>query len=58
LVDSKSILVFIATGSVAAWGVDATLKTPLDALPGLSDTPAIIHGIRRFYCFEASFSEY
>src|ERR1700692_963576 len=35
-------LVLMATALVAAWGVQATLSTPLDALPDLSDTQVII----------------
>ena len=35
-------LVLMATGLLAAWGVHATLSTPLDALPDLSDTQVII----------------
>ncbi len=36
------LLVLMATGLVAAWGVHATLSTPLDALPDLSDTQVIV----------------
>ncbi len=36
------LLVLMATGLLAAWGVHATLATPLDALPDLSDTQVII----------------
>ena len=36
------ILVLLATALLAAWGVHATLSTPLDALPDLSDTQVII----------------
>ncbi len=36
------LLVLMATGLLAAWGVHATLTTPLDALPDLSDTQVII----------------
>ncbi|MEY3746899.1 MAG: hypothetical protein RL194_358 [Pseudomonadota bacterium] len=36
------LLVLLATLLVAAWGVYAMLKTPLDALPDLSDTQVII----------------
>lgn len=36
------LLVLMATGLLAAWGVQATLSTPLDALPDLSDTQVII----------------
>jgi copper/silver efflux system protein len=35
-------LVLMATALLAAWGVHATLATPLDALPDLSDTQVII----------------
>ena len=35
-------LVLMATGLLAAWGIHATLTTPLDALPDLSDTQVII----------------
>src|SRR6202158_2721384 len=35
-------LVLMATALLAAWGVQATLSTPLDALPDLSDTQVII----------------
>jgi Cu(I)/Ag(I) efflux system membrane protein CusA/SilA len=35
-------LVLIATALLAAWGIHATLSTPLDALPDLSDTQVII----------------
>ena len=35
-------LVLMATGLLAAWGIHATLGTPLDALPDLSDTQVII----------------
>jgi copper/silver efflux system protein len=36
------LLVLMATALLAAWGVCATLSTPLDALPDLSDTQVII----------------
>src|SRR5450631_1749276 len=36
------ILVLMAAALLAAWGVHATLSTPLDALPDLSDTQVII----------------
>jgi copper/silver efflux system protein len=36
------ILVLMATGLLAAWGIHATFTTPLDALPDLSDTQVII----------------
>jgi Cu(I)/Ag(I) efflux system membrane protein CusA/SilA len=36
------LLVLLATLLVAAWGVYAMLKTPLDAIPDLSDTQVII----------------
>jgi Cu(I)/Ag(I) efflux system membrane protein CusA/SilA len=35
-------LVLMATGLLTAWGIHATLATPLDALPDLSDTQVII----------------
>src|SRR5580692_11097674 len=35
-------LVLMATALLAAWGVHATISTPLDALPDLSDTQVII----------------
>jgi Cu(I)/Ag(I) efflux system membrane protein CusA/SilA len=35
-------LVLMATALLAVWGVHATLSTPLDALPDLSDTQVII----------------
>jgi Cu(I)/Ag(I) efflux system membrane protein CusA/SilA len=35
-------LVLMATGLLAAWGVHATISSPLDALPDLSDTQVII----------------
>ena len=35
-------LVLMGTLLLAAWGVHATLSTPLDALPDLSDTQVII----------------
>jgi copper/silver efflux system protein len=35
-------LVLMATALLAAWGIHATLSTPLDALPDLSDTQVII----------------
>src|SRR6266849_2191677 len=35
-------LVLVATLLMSAWGVHATLSTPLDALPDLSDTQVII----------------
>jgi Cu(I)/Ag(I) efflux system membrane protein CusA/SilA len=36
------LLVLMATALLAAWGIHATLATPLDALPDLSDTQVII----------------
>ena len=36
------VLVLLVTALLAAWGVHATLATPLDALPDLSDTQVII----------------
>ena len=35
-------LVLLATGMIAAWGVWAMLRTPLDAIPDLSDVQVII----------------
>jgi Cu(I)/Ag(I) efflux system membrane protein CusA/SilA len=35
-------LVLMATGLLTIWGIHATLSTPLDALPDLSDTQVII----------------
>jgi copper/silver efflux system protein len=35
-------LVLMVTGLLAAWGAHATLATPLDALPDLSDTQVIV----------------
>src|ERR1700733_6373278 len=35
-------LILMATGLLAVWGIHATLATPLDALPDLSDTQVII----------------
>jgi Cu(I)/Ag(I) efflux system membrane protein CusA/SilA len=35
-------LVLMSTALLAAWGIHATLSTPLDALPDLSDTQVII----------------
>ncbi len=35
-------LVLMGTGLLAVWGIHATLSTPLDALPDLSDTQVII----------------
>lgn len=39
---ANRILVLMATAVVAAWGVVSLLRTPLDALPDLSDTQVII----------------
>jgi Cu(I)/Ag(I) efflux system membrane protein CusA/SilA len=39
---ANRFLVLIATAIVAAWGVLAVQRTPLDALPDLSDTQVII----------------
>jgi copper/silver efflux system protein len=36
------VLVLMATVLLAAWGIHATISTPLDALPDLSDTQVII----------------
>jgi copper/silver efflux system protein len=38
-------LVLMATALLAAWGIHATLSTPLDALPDLSDTQVIIRTV-------------
>jgi copper/silver efflux system protein len=39
---ANRILVLIATLMISAWGVLTLLRTPLDALPELSDTQVII----------------
>lgn len=39
---ANRFLVLIATALLAAWGVVSLLRTPLDALPDLSDTQVII----------------
>ena len=39
---TNRILVLLATLMVCAWGVFAVIKTPLDALPDLSDVQVII----------------
>ena len=39
---TNRFLVLLATLMIAAWGVYATLRTPLDALPDLSDVQVII----------------
>jgi Cu(I)/Ag(I) efflux system membrane protein CusA/SilA len=39
---ANRFLVLIASGLVAAWGVWSALRTPLDALPDLSDVQVII----------------
>lgn len=39
---NNRLLVLLATLMVVAWGVFAMLKTPLDAIPDLSDTQVII----------------
>ena len=39
---SNRLLVLLATLMVVAWGVFAMLRTPLDAIPDLSDTQVII----------------
>lgn len=39
---NNRLLVLLATLMVTAWGVYAMLKTPLDAIPDLSDTQVII----------------
>lgn len=38
----QRLLVLLATLLLAAWGVFALLRTPLDAIPDLSDTQVII----------------
>ncbi|MBU6436431.1 MAG: efflux RND transporter permease subunit, partial [Betaproteobacteria bacterium] len=39
---ANRLLVLLATGLLAAWGVVSMLRTPLDALPDLSDVQVII----------------
>ena len=39
---ANRFLVLVATALVAAWGVVSLLRTPLDAIPDLSDTQVII----------------
>ena len=39
---ANRFLVLIATVLLAAWGVVSLVRTPLDALPDLSDTQVII----------------
>src|SRR5450830_51105 len=39
---SNRLLVLLATLLIAAWGIFAMLRTPLDAIPDLSDTQVII----------------
>jgi Cu(I)/Ag(I) efflux system membrane protein CusA/SilA len=39
---ANRLLVLLATIAVAAWGIVAALRTPLDALPDLSDVQVII----------------
>ena len=39
---TNRLLVFVATALVAAWGTVSLLRTPLDAIPDLSDTQVII----------------
>src|SRR5664279_595432 len=39
---NNRLLVILATLMVAVWGVFAMLRTPLDAIPDLSDTQVII----------------
>ncbi|MGE4111516.1 MAG: efflux RND transporter permease subunit, partial [Burkholderiales bacterium] len=39
---ANRFLVLLATGMVAAWGVWSMIKTPLDAIPDLSDVQVII----------------
>ncbi len=40
---ANRFLVLLATVMIAAWGVWAVLRTPLDALPDLSDVQVIVH---------------
>jgi Cu(I)/Ag(I) efflux system membrane protein CusA/SilA len=40
---ANRFLVLLATTMIAAWGVWAVLRTPLDALPDLSDVQVIVH---------------
>ena len=39
---ANRFLVLVATALVAAWGVWAAMRTPLDAIPDLSDVQVII----------------
>jgi Cu(I)/Ag(I) efflux system membrane protein CusA/SilA len=39
---ANRFLVLLATFMIAAWGVWSMLKTPLDAIPDLSDVQVII----------------
>jgi len=39
---ANRFLVLLATGFVAGWGVWAMLRTPLDAIPDLSDVQVIV----------------
>ena len=39
---ANRFLVLLATVTIAAWGVWAVLRTPLDALPDLSDVQVIV----------------
>ena len=39
---NNRLLVLLATLMVVVWGIFAMLKTPLDAIPDLSDTQVII----------------
>ena len=39
---ANRLLVLVATVLVAAWGVVSLMRTPLDAIPDLSDTQVII----------------
>ena len=40
---ANRLLVLLATLAVAAWGVVAVSRTPLDALPDLSDVQVIVY---------------
>jgi Cu(I)/Ag(I) efflux system membrane protein CusA/SilA len=39
---ANRLLVLLAVGAIAAWGIWAMLRTPLDAIPDLSDVQVII----------------
>ena len=36
-------IVLLATGFIAAWGVYALVRTPVDAIPDLSDVQVIVY---------------